>query len=455
MISKKNGCDSEKIKINSPNSKIEKNNNLKIKIKSCFSSILWSIFLIIIILISIFYLLILLKKNSTNKYHSQNIKNNTKFISINQSIYEQINTDISIKNQSKLQIKYNINETLVYKKIKKVHSVMEIENENKTQDIITTSYILFNIYDTYLKNEKNRIFYANLLVLNSSINDGNTTIPSGGINILQDFEKNNSIEEDNDNINVESEYGKINEIELNNFDELKNINFNKYITQNIDNINDGFENITNNVYSKFSVPILNFSFYENGKILETYFAKEIDDVMIQLLNGTLYDIIPDLSQTSTLRILSEEENSNETIFEKETIDQSYMNGFALTNSEINTISNNTIDNENEKLSQIYSTGNAKFESDDNDQIDDDNDENNPFRNEKVGIIPNGIKKMLLNETSVINLVWSSINESIGEIIKEINENITYIKDYSNEKNNTLRLLNMFNISEEQYHHFSW
>ena len=452
MISKKNGCDSEKIKINSPNSKIEKNNNLKIKIKSCFSSILWSIFLIIIILISIFYLLILLKKNSTNKYHSQNIKNNTKFISINQSIYEQINTDISIKNQSKLQIKYNINETLVYKKIKKVHSVMEIENENKTQDIITTSYILFNIYDTYLKNEKNRIFYANLLVLNSSINDGNTTIPSGGINILQDFEKNNSIEENNDNINIESEYGKINEIELNNFDELKNINFNKYITQNIDNINNGFENITNNVYSKFSVPILNFSFYENGKILETYFADGLDDVMIQLLNGTLYDIIPDLTQTSKLRILNEDDN-NETKFEKETIEQTHMNGFTLKNSEIETISNSTIDNDNEKLSQISSIGKAKFESDDNDQVDDDNDENNPFRNEKVGIIPNGIKKMYFNETSVINLVWTSKNESIVEIIKEINKNITYVKDYSNEKNNTLRLLNMFNISEVKYNKF--
>ena len=363
--------------------------------------------------------------------------------------------DITNHNQNKLKIKYHINETLVYKKIQNVHSILEINNENRTQDIITTSYILFHIYDSYLKNDNIRIFYANLLVLNSTTNDGNNTVLSGGINILQDFEKKNSIEESNDDINIDSKNGIIDEIEVNSFDELNNINFSKYIPNDIDVIKDGFEDITNNVNSNLSIPILNFSFYENGKILETYFAKEIDDVMIQLLNGTLYDIIPDLSQTSTLRILSEEENSNETIFEKETIDQSYMNGFALTNSEINTISNNTIDNENEKLSQIYSTGNAKFESDDNDQIDDDNDENNPFRNEKVGIIPNGIKKMLLNETSVINLVWSSINESIGEIIKEINENITYIKDYSNEKNNTLRLLNMFNISEEQYHHFSW
>ena len=38
-------------------------------------------------------------------------------------------------------------------------------------------------------------------------------------------------------------------------------------------------------------------------------------MMIQLLNGTLYDIIPDISQNSRLRILNEE-NENEKKFEK-------------------------------------------------------------------------------------------------------------------------------------------
>ena len=58
--------------------------------------------------------------------------------------------------------------------------------------------------------------------------------------------------------------------------------------------------------------------------------------------------------------------------------------------------------------------------------------------------------MLFNESSETILVYSSRNNTITEIIKILNENITYVKDYSSEKNDTLRLLKMFNISEEKY-----
>ena len=51
---------------------------------------------------------------------------------------------------------------------------------------------------------------------------------------------------------------------------------------------------------------MNFSFYEDGKKLEVNFAKDLDDMMIQLLNGTLYDINLDISQNSRLRILNQE-----------------------------------------------------------------------------------------------------------------------------------------------------
>ena len=40
-------------------------------------------------------------------------------------------------------------ETFVYKGIQTVQTILEINNENKTQDIITTSYILINIYELY------------------------------------------------------------------------------------------------------------------------------------------------------------------------------------------------------------------------------------------------------------------------------------------------------------------
>jgi hypothetical protein len=85
------------------------------------------------------------------------------------------------------------------------------------------------------------------------------------------------------------------------------LNFSKFIRGNSDYIeNDGFENVTNNINSDLSISIMNFSFYEDGKILEVNFAKDLDDMMIQLLNGTLYDINLDISQNSRLRILNQE-----------------------------------------------------------------------------------------------------------------------------------------------------
>ena len=430
---------------------LEIKNKTKIKNQMLFNII--CALLITIILISVFFLIYFIQQNSQNSSTS-NSQNDTKIFN-EYSFSNESNQEILIKINDKIKIKHYINETLVYKKIKKVHSIMEIDNENSTRDIITTSYILLNIYDMNSKNVGMPIYLANLLVLNSSVNDGNVTLPSAGINILEYFEKEeNNQSEINDNINIDNEYGKITEIEFNNFEQLKNYDFSEYIPKNNNIENDGFESITNNINSNLNIPIMNFSFYENGKILEVNFAKDLDNVTIQLLNGSLYEIIPDISQSSNLRILNEEnENENETTFEKENKDNTYINGFALKNSEIYSVSNNTIDNEKESLSKITSFGNAKFESDDNDQIDDDNDENNPFKSENVSIIPNGIKKMVFNETSETILVYSSRNEKISEIIKIINQNITYVKDYSNEKNDTLRLLKMFNISEENYVQF--
>jgi hypothetical protein len=102
---------------------------------------------------------------------------------------------------------------------------MEIDNENSTKDIISTSYFLLNIYDINSNNVDLLIFFANLLVLNSSVNDGNVTIPSGGINILEYFE--NGENYSNKDI-IDKGYGEITEIELNNFEELKNLNFQIY-----------------------------------------------------------------------------------------------------------------------------------------------------------------------------------------------------------------------------------
>ena len=162
----------------------------------------------------------------------------------------------------------------------------------------------------------------------------------------------------------------------------------------------------------------------NNFLKMTDFCKDELKSEYQQEEKKIYNLIDKINKTENFEI---QFNENETTFEKENKDNTYINGFALKNSEIYSVSNNTIDNEKESLSKITSFGNAKFESDDNDQIDDDNDENNPFKSENVSIIPNGIKKMVFNETSETILVYSSRNEKISEIIKIINQN-HYLKN---------------------------
>ena len=219
---------------------LERKNKTKIKNQMLFNII--CALLITIILISVFFLIYFIQQKSQNSSTS-NSQNDTKIFN-EYSFSNESNQEILIKINDKIKIKHYINETLVYKKIKKVHSFMEIDNENSTRDIITTSYILLNIYDMNSKNVGMPIYLANLLVLNSSVNDGNVTLPSAGINILEYFEKEeNNQSEINDNINIDNEYGEITEIEFNNFDQLKNYDFSEYIPKNNNIENDGFESI--------------------------------------------------------------------------------------------------------------------------------------------------------------------------------------------------------------------
>jgi len=453
----------ENIKKTSFNVEQSKNKRKKLNRKknSFLSKIILSFILIFIIIIGVILIYYFSKLYIYNSKLNSNNKNNenVKVQNMNtNSTLNQINSfsvtteSINVKSNYIAKIRHYQNETLVYKKIKNITSIIEVDNENTTKEIITTSYILFHINDVIYKESEQTIFIANILILNSTIKDDNIIYPSGGINILNDFEnKSNDFNENEENIEY-TEYGENIDIELNNFDELKNYNFSKYIPKinNTNTNNDDFDNITKKFISNLNIPIMNFSFYESGKIINVSFSENLDDLMIQLLNGSLYDLIPDISLNSNLRLLQNEEKGNESKFQKEQNEKPNILGIPLKNCEMNSISNNTIDNNLESLTQISSIGEAMLMSDNEDQIDDEDIEINPFKDDKSNIIPNNIKKMFINESSNISLVWSSRNESIHDIINFLNQKVNYTQDYTFEKNLTLRLLNKYNLSIDKY-----
>ena len=136
--------------------------------------------------------------NKNNQYEKiQNMNKNPLLNQLNYSSTESINA----KSNYIVKIRHYQNETLVYKKIKNITTIMEIDNENSTKELITTSYILFHINDVIYKELEQSIFIANILILNSTVKENDFIYPVGGINILEGFEnqKNNLENEKNEN----------------------------------------------------------------------------------------------------------------------------------------------------------------------------------------------------------------------------------------------------------------
>jgi hypothetical protein len=136
--------------------------------------------------------------NKNNQYEKiQNMNNNPLLNQLNYSSTESINA----KSNYIVKIRHYQNETLVYKKIKNITTIMEIDNENSTKEIITTSYVLFHINDVIYKELEQSIFIANILILNSTVKENDFIYRVGGINILEGFEnqKNNLENEKNEN----------------------------------------------------------------------------------------------------------------------------------------------------------------------------------------------------------------------------------------------------------------
>ena len=178
------------------------------KKKSCIFKIFLSFILIFIIFISSIFMFYFIKvyisnsnldsNNKNNQYEKiQNMNINPLLNQLNYSSTESINA----KSNYIVKIRHYQNETLVYKKIKNITTIMEIDNENSTKELITTSYILFHINDVIYKELEQSIFIANILILNSTVKENDFIYPVGGINILEGFEnqKNNLENEKNEN----------------------------------------------------------------------------------------------------------------------------------------------------------------------------------------------------------------------------------------------------------------
>ena len=188
-------------------------NNPKIKQKeekkkSCIFKIFLSFILIFIIFISLIFMFYFINvyisnsnldsNNKNNQYEKiQNMNINPLLNQLNYSSTESINA----KSNYIVKIRHYQNETLVYKKIKNITTIMEIDNENSTKELITTSYILFHINDVIYKELEQSIFIANILILNSTVKENDFIYLVGGINILEGFEnqKNNLENEKNEN----------------------------------------------------------------------------------------------------------------------------------------------------------------------------------------------------------------------------------------------------------------
>ena len=129
--------------------------------------------------------------------------------------------------------------------------------------------------------------------------------------------------------------------EFKHFNEFINFNLNKIVNEFINNEEDKGDDEKQNYYFQNNniIPIMKFSFYENGKILNVNFADKLDEKMINLLNESLYEIVPDISQNSNLRLLQSKDSELESIFQKEKQEIPNFGGVLINNSIINLISN--------------------------------------------------------------------------------------------------------------------
>ncbi len=370
-----------KNKINSENNKKIEENKLS-QLKRLNNYIILRNLLSFIIIIMCFFLSAL-----TKRYYNRFIRNDNENNYVDKTINNNMinsNKNLEVKSSNIIRITHTQNETLVYKRIKNISILMEMNSKNITHNISIISNVLFHVYDIILKETGNNIYYANILLLNSTTYHDNDIYPQGGINIIQDLEE-------------------------------ENVEYTESSKEDEENLS-------------YNIPIMNFSFYSNGTIIEIYFAEGLKENMINILNESLYEIIPDISQSSNLRILLSKENGcSESKFQNERKEFLNFNGKSMNNSTINRISNHTINNEIEKITRINTFGQAILI---NNQ--DDNNNLNEKKNNNINNIENGISKMIINESSTTTLVLSTINITINEIINQLNNNTNYSTNINEE-----------------------
>ena len=133
-----------KNKINSENNKKIEENKLS-QLKRLNNYIILRNLLSFIIIIMCFFLFALIKR-----YYNRFIRNDNENNYVDKTINNNMinsNNNLEVKSSNIIRITHTQNETLVYKRIKNISILMEMNSKNITHNISIISNVLFHVYD--------------------------------------------------------------------------------------------------------------------------------------------------------------------------------------------------------------------------------------------------------------------------------------------------------------------
>ena len=349
-------------------------------------------------------------------------------------------TELIIKEQLVANVIRKENEITRYIDIKTTKMKMEMgDNITQNETIITTDCLIDINSITNADNNKTLLYDAFFVIISIKRKDSdNEETLIGGIDIFQDDIE---MEEDIEEIEGDEDLSDLTSEEIENFKQT--------ITKN-----------------DVELPVIKFSFYENGTLNELYFPNNFDVFMESISKDIILKLIPQISESlytkkenDTNRLLLSEENGKE----YETINNSTIlydiESRGVSTGEIemdksHVVSNTQTTIEEGDVKNITSQGDVQFLSEDNVEYNSPNiDEDSAFTEEdtkdmKDSTLKNEFKSLSSSTSSVTNLINKTINETLTNRIKNISDTIEYrIYDDTVQNNQTLRLLRQLNLDE--------
>lgn len=328
-------------------------------------------------------------------------------------------------------IKRKVNEISKYREIKTTKMNLKAGNTpSENEENITTEFV-FNVYNSTVLEDKTNLTSGYIIITNMTKDTKNGTQFLGGVDVF------NLTDDTNDTLRM---------IE---------------------------ENETEAKDDEYVIPMIKFSFYQNGTTKDIYHPENIDDFMYSVLKDLVEKLVPILSEklysntNSNKARLLEESTSNDTVRQvgvdnsniiliEETNTQASSDQIIIVNSTINSKTNTTIDNEEGKITNIQSASNTSFSTKDDNQLNDiEMNEDNAINkddmtNNNENVINSGIESLTSNITSNISLLEKIINQTLTDKINSFTKEIHFISfKKSIQGNSTLRILNSLNLTSTQ------